>query len=217
MLGRPALGDLAVLGRLAVERIPPVAESAGELKPGRNLLLPARGGVTLVVVTVVVVSLLAVSLLAVSLLAVPLLADGAVLVASDVERAGAVLRGRAGLGGGVLRAVTLGPAVLGIAVLGIAVLFPGGLGAAGLRAGTVSLDGAAIRIGYVLGLLGGLTVLVDGVLRVARLRGARLRGGPLDVGWVRLPCLPVLVIGRLLAGAVASGRLGRLPCWPTAN
>jgi hypothetical protein len=83
VLDRPALGGLSVLGRLAVERVPTVAESAGELKPRRNLLLPARGGVALVVVTVVVVSLVDVSLLAVPLLAVSLVANGAVLVASD--------------------------------------------------------------------------------------------------------------------------------------
>ena len=115
------------------------------------------------------------------------------------------------------------PVTLGATVLGIAVLFLGQLGATGLQAGALSLADVAVRIAHVLGLLGGLTVQAACVLRVvARLRVTRLLAGSLDIGWIRLPCLPVLVVGRLLAGAVDAlaalallpdGELSRVQAW----
>ena len=131
------------------------------------------------------------------MVAAGLAADGRVLLAGDVERAGAVTARTHRTGQRRVRAV----------VTGIAVLPLGVLRATGWQPGPISLAGAVVRTADVLGLLGRLTVLVGGVLRVGRLAVTRrwvtrLLGDPVDVGGARLPRLPVLVVGRLLADAI---------------
>ncbi len=207
------------------------------------MFLAARRGVALIVITVVV-----------TVIAVALLADSAVLLANDVQRAGAVLRGRIGPGTFIVRGVLLGRRVLGAAVLGVclllagpvlqplpeltgarlavgvlllgAVLALGVLNATELLAGVISLACAfslacaVICAGPVLGLLRRLTVLADAELpgtgfADSGLASYRLAGsavlladpelaGRVAVGRARLPWLPELVVGRLLAGAVAA-------------
>jgi len=209
------------------------------------LFLATGRGVALVVITAVVVTVIAVDRRA----------DGAVLLANDVQRAGAVLRGRIGLGTFIVRAVLLGGRVLGPAVLGVclllvgpvllplpeltyarlavgvlplvAVLALGVLDATELLAGIHALACAVICAILVLGLLRRLTVLACAELPGTGLAGGERSGsailladpelsGRVVVGRARLPCLPELVVGCLLARAIAAvtallggGELGR--------